>query len=101
MKVLTIKSIGNLDTELQTEVHHTFGMEHYTDYVLKPRGHQKYSATIVIDNTEPVVEKVILESKKFPELAFVIDDLDLEKNSVERYHVKDGLVKEQLPSSWN
>ena len=99
MKVLTIKSTGNLDPELQTEVHHTFGMEHYTDYVLKPREDQKYSATIVIENTEPVVEKVITESKKFPDLAFVIDDLDLEKNSVERYHVKDGLVNDKLPSS--
>jgi hypothetical protein len=101
MKVLTVKSTENLDTELQTEVHHTFGMEHYTDYVLKPRGDQKYSATIVIDNTEPVVEKVILESKKFPELAFVIDDLDMEQNSIERHHVKDGIVKEQLRSGWN
>ena len=33
MKVLTIKSADVLDTDLQTEVHHTFGMERHTDYV--------------------------------------------------------------------
>ena len=100
MKVLTIKSAEALDEDMQTEVHHVFGMEHHTDYVFKPRGDQKYSATIVLDNTEPVIKQVISASSAFPDLAFVIDDLDMEANSIERYHVKDGFVKEQLRSGW-
>lgn len=100
MKVLTIKSAEALDEEMQTEVHHGFRMEHHTDYVFKPRGDQKYSATIVLDNTEPVIKQVISASTAFPDLAFVIDDLDMEANSIERYHVKDGFVKEQLRSGW-
>lgn len=100
MRVLTIKSDDILGAELQTEVHHTFGMEHYTDYVFKPRGNQMYSATIVLEETARVIEKVISESKSFPDVSFVIDDLDMESNSIERYHVKEGLVKEQLRSGW-
>jgi len=100
MKVLTIKSVEALDEELQTKVHHVFGMEHHTDYVFKPRGDQKYSATIVLDNTETVIKQVITASRAFPDLAFVIDDLDMEANSIQRYHVKDGFVKEQLRSDW-
>lgn len=49
MKVLTIKSEGILDEELQTEIHFTFGME---------------------------------------------------LNIIERYHLQDGNVKEQLRSGW-
>ena len=101
MRVLTIKSANVMDGEMQTEVHHTFGMEHHTDYVFKPRGDQKYSATIVLDKTGPVIESVIKASVVFSGLEFVIDDLDMENNSIERYHVKDGYVKEQLRSGWN
>ncbi len=100
MKVLTIKSADVLEGEMQTEVHHTFGMEHYTDYVFKPRGDQRYSATIVIDDSAPVIRKVISASEGFPGLTFVIDDLDMENNTIERFHVQEGLVKEQLRSGW-
>jgi len=100
MKVLTIKSDNILDQEIQTEVHHAFGMEHHTDYVFKPRGDQKYSATIVLADTGPVINQVISASTAFPDLAFVIDDLDMEANNIERYHVMDGKVKEQLRSGW-
>ena len=74
MRVLTIKSAGILDEDMQTEVHHGFRMEHHTDYVFKPRGDQKYSATIVLDNTEPVIKQVISASSAFPDLAFVIEE---------------------------
>ena len=100
MKVLTIKSAGILDEDVQTEVHHTFGMEHYTDYVFKPGGGQ-YSATIVMEDTKQVIGNIIGASRSFPETGFVIDDLDMERNSIQRYHVKNGLVKEQLRSGWN
>ena len=101
MKVLTIKSAGILDGDMQTEVHHTFGMERHTDYVFKPRGEGPYSATIVLEDSGPVIRKIIAESATFPGQAFVIDDLDMESNSIERYHVKDGNVAEQLRSGWN
>jgi hypothetical protein len=100
MKVLTIKSAGILDGELQTEVHYAFGMERHTDYVFKPRGDQKYSATIVLEETKPVIDKVIAESGRFPDAEFIIDDLDMEENSIERYHVKNGGVSRQLRSGW-
>jgi hypothetical protein len=96
MRVLTIKSADTLDRDRQLEVHYVFGMEKHTDYVFKPRENDKYSATIVLEDTQPVVAKIILESKSFPDHAFVIDDLDMENNSIKRYHVKDGHVKEQL-----
>jgi len=100
MKVLTIKSSGILEPETQTEIHYAFGMEQHTDYVFKPRNDQKYSATIVLEDSKPVVKRMISESMKFPELAFVIDDLDMEENTIERYHVKEGIVKERLRSGW-
>ncbi len=100
MKVLTIKSADILDGEKQTEVHHAFGMEHHTDYVFKPRGDQQYSATIVLEESGAVIGSIIAASNSFPGLAFVIDDLDMEANSIERFHVKEGYVKEQLRSGW-
>jgi len=100
MKVLTIKSSGILEQEEQTEVHYAFGMERHTDYVFKPRGDQRYSATIVLEDSRPVVDRIIHASRKFPDIAFVIDDLNMEENTIERYHVKEGIVKEQLRSGW-
>lgn len=100
MKVLTIKSSQILDLEKQTEVHHTFGMEHHTDYVFKPREDQKYSATIVLEDSGPVVDMIIAATESFPDISFVLDDLDMEKNHIERYHVTEGVVKEQLRSGW-
>jgi hypothetical protein len=100
MKVLTIKSADILDPEMQTEIHYTFGMEHHTDYVFKPRGDERYSATIVLEETEAVISDVIRASAAFPELTFIIDDLDMEENSIKRIHVRDGNVLEQLRSGW-
>lgn len=98
MKVLTVKSSGIIEEDIQTEVHHVLGMEHYTDYVFKPRGDQKYSATIVLDDSAHVLGKIISASARFPDIAFVIDDLDVEENHVDRYHVKEGIVTEKLRS---
>lgn len=92
MKTLTIKSVDILDEELQNEVHHTFGMEHYTDYVFQPRSAAIYSATIVLEESEPVIEKITSASVSFPEHAFVIEDLDMEQNSMKRYRLKNGKV---------
>jgi hypothetical protein len=101
MKVLTIKSDAVLDEEMQTEIHHSFGMEHHTDYVFKPRGNQSYSATIVLADSGPVIREIIAASGAFPETSFVIDDLDMELNRIERYLIKGGKVTEQLQSGWN
>lgn len=101
MNVLTVKSSSILDPDKQTEIHHVFGMEHHTEYVFKPREDQKYSATIVLEETGPVVDMVIKATINFPDIGFVIDDLNMEKNQIERYHVREGVVKEQLRSGWN
>lgn len=100
MKVLTIKSVDVLDETMQTEVHHTFGMEHYTDYVFKPRGDQKYSATIVLEESDQVIKNIELRSVSFPDHEFIIDDLDMEQNSIERYRVKNGTIIEKIQSGW-
>ncbi len=100
MKVLTIKSSSILDLDKQIEVHHVFGMEHHTDYVFKPREDQKYSATIVLEDSGPVIDLIISATENFPEIGFVLDDLNMEENDIERYHVKDGVVKERLRSGW-
>ncbi len=100
MKVLTIKSVEVLDETMQTEVHHTFGMEHYTDYVFKPRGDQKYSATIVLEDSAGVIRNVESRSVSFPDHEFMIDDLDMEQNSIERYRVKNGTIIEKIQAGW-
>lgn len=101
MKVLTIKSVEILEETMQTDVHHTFGMEHYTDYVFKPRGDQKYSATIVLEDSAKVISNVESLSTSFPDNEFLIDDLDMDQNSVERYRVKNGTIIEKLQSGWD
>lgn len=100
MKVLTIKSTGSLDEDMQTEVHHRLGMEHYTDYVFKPRGDGHYSATIVLEDSEAVIGEVVAATAGLKGLAFVIDDLDMEKNSIERIHASEGNVEKKVRSGW-
>ena len=101
MKVLTIKSVEVLEETMQTEVHHSLGMEHYTDYVFKPRGDQNYSATIVLEDSTAVIGNVISHTTSFPANEFLIDDLDMEQNTVERYRVKNGSILEKLQSGWD
>ncbi len=100
MKVLTIKSVEALDGAKQTDIHFTFGMEHYTDYVFKPRGDQRYSATIVLENSDEVIKNIESRSATFPDHEFLIDDLSMEKNTIERYRVKNGTIIEKLQSGW-
>ncbi len=101
MKVLTIKSVEVLDEAVQTDVHYTFGMEHYTDYVFKPRGAKMYSATIVIEDSSAVISNVESRSISFPAHEFLIDDLDMEQNTIDRFRVKNGSIIEKLQSGWD
>ena len=101
MKVLTIKSVDALDEAKQTDIHYTFGMEHYTDYVFKPRGDQKYSATIVLKSSDEVIKNIESRSVSFPDHEFLIDDLSMEQNTIERYRVKNGTIIEKLQSGWD
>ncbi len=100
MKVLTITSSDNLESSIQTDVHFTLGMEHYTDYVFKPRNDQKYSATIVLEESDEVIRSVVLRTCSFPENEFLIDDLNMEQNTIERYRIKNGAIVEKLKSGW-
>lgn len=101
MRVLTIKSAEVLDEELQNEIHHTFGMEHYTDYVFTPRRAGEYSATIALEDPGHVIRNVTARSVSFPEHEFVIDDLDMDSSSVTRYRIRDGQVLETLQRGWD
>lgn len=100
MKVLTIKSVDVLDKEMQNEVHHSLGMEHYTDYVFRPRGAKKYSATIVLEDTRKVIEHIKARSTSLPDHEFMIDDLDMEQNTIERYRLKNGTVTVHQRTGW-
>ena len=92
MKTITIESIEVLDEELQTEVHHTFGMEHYTDYVFKPRGGKTYSATIVYEDSRKVIKNVEEQSAKFPDYQFRLEDLDMDTGVMKIYTIKNGSI---------
>lgn len=90
MKAITIKSNEVLDEALQTEIHHTFGMEHYTDYVFKPKGAQQYAATLVLEDSSELIHNVEEGSKVFPEHEFVVVVLDTDSNVTRTYHLKAG-----------
>jgi len=99
MKVLTVKSVESISDDLQNEIHHTFGMEHHTDYVFKDKGGEIYSATISLEKTGHVIEEIIRQSKKFPEMIFIVDNLDSDNSIIERYRIKDGSKIEHLKSN--
>jgi len=101
MKVLTIKSVDPLDEQMQTEIHYAFGMEHYTDYVFKPRGAQKYSVTIVMEDTSKVIRNVLANSSSFPNHEFIVDDLDMEGNNIGRLRIRNGEVVKRLKRGWD
>lgn len=100
MKVFTIRSLEKISDELKNEIHFSFGMERHTDYVFKDRAGSIYSATINIDSTGPVIDEILKNSKEFRDINFIIDDLDLESNKIERYKINNGKITEQLNSSW-
>jgi hypothetical protein len=92
MRTITIESTGILSEELQTEVHHAFGMEHYTDYVFKPKGDKNYSATIVFEDSRKVIRNVEERSADFPDHQFEIEDLDMESGVMKIYTIQGGCI---------
>jgi hypothetical protein len=92
MKTITIESVEVLDEELQNEVHHSFGMEHYTDYVFKPRGDKNYSATIVYEDSRRVIKNVEERSVNFPDYQFELEDLDMDTGVMKIYTIKNGSI---------
>ena len=90
MRAITVESADPLEEEMQLDVHYTFGMEQYTDYVFKPGGGSIYSATIVMDTSDQVIDRVKEATRRFPEHEFIIDDLDMDTNVVTSYRFRDG-----------
>jgi hypothetical protein len=101
MKVLTVKSEEILDEDLQTRVNHVFGMEHYTDHIFKPRGDERYSATIVLERSAEVINTIRSKTVEFPEILFLIDDLDMEENTVARMRIRNGEILETRQTGWD
>jgi hypothetical protein len=95
MRAISVKSVEVLEEELQLKVHHTFGMEQYTDYVFKPGGGKIYSATIVMVLSDHVIAKIKEATNIFPGREFILDDLDMESNISTRYVIKDGEILEK------
>jgi len=100
MKVLTIRSLENVPEDIRLDIHYSFGMERHTDYVFKDKFSSVYSATINLESTGPVISEIVRQSVKFPDLSFIIDDLDLENNVIERYRINNGETVERLSSKW-
>lgn len=92
MKVITIKSNEVLDEHMRTEIHFAFGMEHYTDYVFKPKGEKKYSATLVMKDSSELIRNVEEGSKTFPDYEFVVVVLDTDSNEVKKHFIRDGAL---------
>ena len=90
MRAITVKSVDLLGEEEQLDVHYSFGMEQYTDYVFKPGGGKIYSATIVMATSDHVIGRVKEATRLFPDKEFILDDLDLESNISTAYRFKDG-----------
>jgi hypothetical protein len=95
MRAITVKSADLLGEEQQLDVHYSFGMEQYTDYVFKPGGGKIYSATIVMDTSDHVISRVKEATRLFPGQEFVLDDLDMESNISTTYRFRDGEVLEK------
>jgi len=95
MRAISVKSVEVLEEELQLHVHHTFGMEQYTDYVFKTGGGKIYSATIVMGSSEPVINKVKEATTSFPDHEFVLVDLDTDSNASTTYRFRNGEVLEK------
>lgn len=95
MRAISIKSVEVLEEDFQLEVHYSFGMEQYTDYVFKPGGGKIYSATIVMDSSDHVITKVKEASKLFPGHEFILDDLDTESNTSTTYRFREGEILEK------
>ena len=96
MRAISIKSVEVLEEDLQLNVHHSFGMEQYTDYVFKPGGGKTYSATIVMEMSDTVIRKVKEATSSFPDQEFVLDDLDMDSNISTSYRMKNGEILEKI-----
>jgi len=70
-------------------------MEQYTDYVFKPGGGEIYSATIVMFDSDHVINHVKEATKMFPGYEFILDDLDTETNISTSYRLKEGEILEK------
>jgi len=92
MKVLTVKTIESMSSDIQRDIHYILRMEHHTDYVFKDDKASQYSATITMADTTEVIDKIIANSAKIPEYTIEIDDLDMEKNHIARLTIKNGNV---------
>lgn len=92
MRAITVKSVEVLEEELQLHVHHTLGMEQYTDYVFKPGGGKIYSATIVVEVSDHVISQVKEATNAFPDQEFILDDLDTESSVSTTYRLKEGEI---------
>jgi hypothetical protein len=95
VKAVTVKSEELLDEALQLEIHYAFGMEHYTDYVFKPRDGKKYSVTLVMDESKEVMDRVVARSVSYPDQVFILEVLEIEQNTLSRFAIQNGKVVEQ------
>jgi hypothetical protein len=95
MRAISVKSVDVLEEELQLDVHYSFGMEQYSDYVFKPGGGENYSVTIVMDSSDKVIDQVTRATRLYPGKEFVLEDLDMDTNVTTTYRLKNGEVLEK------
>ncbi len=95
MRAISVKSVEVLEEDLQLHVHHSFGMEQYSDYVFKTGGGKIYSATIVMESSDHVISQVKKATSSFPDHEFVLVDLDTNTNASTTYRFKEGEILEK------
>jgi hypothetical protein len=96
MKVLTIRSVEEIDPQLKLDVHYAFGMERHTDHIFKDVDGSEYSSTINVESTTDIINTIKERSVNFPQISFIIEDLDLESNNLKRYRLNNGDM-EKIP----
>ena len=103
MKVLTVKTIEQLSPEIQRDIHYTLRMEHHTDHIFRDTKAAQYSATISIEDPDPVIGVIVEKSAEIPEYTLLVDRLDMEENTIERKTIKAGKVIEKRSGTleWN
>ena len=100
MKVLTVKTVESVSPDIQRDIHYTLRMEHHSDYVFKDMEDSIYSATISLDDSEKTIGIIVENSAKIPEYTIEIDNLDMEKSTIERILVKNGKILQRKTGDW-
>lgn len=90
MQILTVRSVEKVSNDRKLEIHYAFGMEHHSDYIFKDEESSVYSVTVNLESTSQVIDQIIKNSERFPDVTFVVDDLNIETNEIKKLKISNG-----------